>query len=105
LLLLPTIPTIREDTVAKKKPNITIRIAPRIVTGISGISQIAIVTTTIPIAIAFISISCSVRSLPVFLSPFIPLIASENVFTISGNDLIRLIIPPVATAPAPIYLM
>ena len=33
LLLLPTRPTIREDTVAKKKPNTTTMIAPRNDTG------------------------------------------------------------------------
>ena len=31
-----------------------------------------------------------------------PFIASRNVVTISGNDLIKLIIPPASTAPAPI---
>ena len=41
LLLLPTKPTIREETVAKKKPNITTIIAPTNETGIEGTSQTA----------------------------------------------------------------
>ena len=43
LLLLPTKPTILEDTVAKKKPKITTMIAPSKVTGIAGTSHTKIV--------------------------------------------------------------
>ena len=46
LLELPTIPTIRADTVTKKKPNITIRIAPSRLTGTAGISQSSRTITT-----------------------------------------------------------
>ena len=63
----------------------------------------AIIITNTPIPITLISRSCSVRR-DVFspLPPLIPLIESAKVFTIKGNVLIRLIIPPAATAPAPI---
>ena len=70
LLLLPMRPTIREDTVAKKKPKITIRKALNRLTGTAGISQISNARTTTPMIIAFIGISLSVRSsLPVFPLP------------------------------------
>ena len=48
LLELPTRPTIREDTVAKKKPNTTIIAAPSNVTGIAGTTQMIRIIATIP---------------------------------------------------------
>ena len=54
LLELPIRPTIREETVAKKKPKITIITAPKILTGIAGTSQIARIITAIPISTTFI---------------------------------------------------
>ena len=42
LFELPTNPTILEDTVAKKNPKTTIKIAPGKLTGITGISHITI---------------------------------------------------------------
>ena len=105
LLLLPTRPTILDDTVAKKKPNITIIIAPTNVTGIAGINQIATVSARILIRIIFILKSFAVRDVSVLAPFFIPLMASLNVLMISGSDLTRLIIPPAANAPAPIYLI
>ena len=57
LLLLPTIPTILDDTVAKKKPNTTIIIAPTNDTGISGSNHIATAITTIPPRTADIGMS------------------------------------------------
>ena len=53
LLELPTIPTIREDTVAKKNPHTMMMIAPMKFTGMIGISHIAIATTPIPISTRF----------------------------------------------------
>jgi len=104
LLLLPTIPTILDETVAKKKPNNAIITAPSGDTGISGNSQIAIIMINTPIPITRISRSASVRTvLLLFPAPFMPLIASANVLTINGRDLIKLMIPPAATAPAPMY--
>ena len=50
LLLEPTIPTIREDTVAKKKPKITTKAAPIGLIGITGTITIkAAIATTPPI--------------------------------------------------------
>ncbi len=51
----------------------------------------------------FIFISASVRNPELDELPLMPFIASRNVVIISGKDLIKLIIPPAATAPAPIY--
>jgi len=104
LLLLPTIPTILDDTVAKKKPNTTTISAPRKLTGISGSNQIKTAITSEPPRTNFIEISCSVLN---WLSPFLPnpLIACLNVLIIVGNVLIKLINPPAATAPAPMYLV
>ena len=103
LLELPIIPTIRADTVAKKKPNTTIRAAPRRFTGIAGTIQIINTMATIPIRIVAIEISCSVLRVPLVVPPFMSLMESRKVFTISGRDLIREMIPPVAIAPAPMY--
>ena len=61
LLLLPIRPTIREDTVAKKKPKMTIRNALNRFTGTIGTSQITM---------NFMERSLSVRrSLPVLPLP------------------------------------
>ena len=102
LLLLPTKPTILEETVAKKKPNITTIIAPIKEIGIAGTSHTSNVNTAITIRTIFILRSCSVRRLPALPAPFILFKAPINVLIISGKDLIRLIIPPAAKAPAPI---
>ena len=102
LLLLPTSPTIREETVAKKNPNTTISSAPIKETGIAGRSQIAKISAREPPRTMRISRSCSVRRLPALVPPFNPFNESLNVVRISGRDLIKLIIPPAATAPAPI---
>ena len=103
LLELPTRPTIREDTVAKKKPKITMINAPIGLTGIAGTSQMIATIATIPIRIMFIGRSCAVLSVLVFLPPFMLFMESRKVVMIRGRDLIREIIPPVAIAPAPIY--
>lgn len=102
LLELPTNPTIRDDTVAKKKPNMIMIIALRRFTGIAGINHIIIASTPIPNTTNIIGISLvNLDSTPSAFLPY-PLSACLNVLTISGNDLIKLIIPPAATAPAPI---
>ena len=105
LLLLPTRPTILEETVAKKKPKITTINAPKSETGIAGIIHTRSVRTRIAIITILILISCAVRSFDVAPAPEMLFIAPANVLTISGNDLIRLIIPPAANAPAPMYLI
>ena len=66
LLELPTIPTILDDTVAKKNPKITIIIAPRRLTGTAGTSHIIIAMIPIVRITIFIGISLLRR----LLSPF-----------------------------------
>ena len=83
----------------------TMMTAPISEIGIAGTSQIASVHSAMQRIITFMLISCVVRSLDVFPAPFIPLSASLKVRVISGSDLIKLIIPPPARAPAPMYLM
>ena len=93
----------REETVAKKKPKITITIAPITSIGMIGVTAIATMRIASIMSTTDIFRSFSVRSsFACFPEPFNPFIASANVLTISGRDLIRLTIPPVATAPAPI---
>ena len=104
LLELPIIPTIREDTVAKKNPKITIRSAPSGLTGIAGTAQMIAIIARIPIRIKFIGRSWSVLAVPLTDPPFMLFMESRNVLMISGRDLIREMIPPVAIAPAPMYL-
>ena len=100
LLLLPTRPTIREETDAKKKPNTTTINAPERLIGISGRSHITTATAITPINTVFVEIFTSVL-LP--LSAFLPnpFIAFTKVLIITGRDFTRLKIPPAATAPAP----
>ena len=104
LLELPTRPTIREDTVAKKNPKITMINAPRRVTGIAGTIQMINTIAKTPRRMNCIGRSCAVLSVLVFLLPFMLFMESRKVVTISGRDLIREMIPPVAMAPAPMYL-
>ena len=104
LLELPTRPTIREDTVAKKNPKITMINAPRRVTGIAGTIQMINTIAKTPRRMNCIGRSCAVLSVLVLLLPFMLFMESRKVVTISGRDLIREMIPPVAMAPAPMYL-
>ena len=102
LFELPTRPTILEETVAKKKPKITTIIAPTSVTGIAGTNHTSRVRTRIASNKNFMLKSCSVRLLLVPFAPDMLLIASRNVRIISGRDFTKLMIPPAASAPAPI---
>ena len=102
----PIRPTIREDTDAKKNPKITMIRDPIGLTGKVGISQIRITIATIMISSTDMGRSCCVRTTFLF-SCFLPMLdmACLKVRIISGNVLIRLITPPAATAPAPMYLI
>ena len=106
LLDEPISPTIREDTDAKKNPKITMISDPTGLTGNVGMSQIRITIARMITRRIGIGRSCCVRR-AFFCVCFLLMlaIACLNVRTISGNVLIRLMIPPAATAPAPIYLM
>ena len=100
LLLLPTSPTIRAETAAKKNPKIIITQVLRKLTGIAGSSHIANPISIIPTIITLMDKSCWPSSSS---EPFLAfLTAARKVCPIIGRDLIRLIIPAAATAPAPI---
>ena len=101
LLEEPTIPTMRDETAAKKKPKIAIRTAPPIPTGTCGRTPVRTMRTARQITTTFMLIFLSVRS---SLPPWPPASAfmeSRKVVTIIGRDLMREMIPPVASAPAP----
>ena len=100
LLELPTIPTIRADTVTKKNPKITMRIAPPRLTGTAGISHRRTAITAETMRTKFSGRSFVVR---VYVSCLFFSAAMDflNARIIIGNDLIREIMPPQATAPAP----
>ena len=102
----PIRPTIREDTDAKKNPKITMISDPMGLTGKVGISQIRITIAAIRISSTDMGRSCCVRRTLLFWC-FFPMLdmACLKVRTIRGNVLIRLITPPAATAPAPMYLI
>lgn len=106
LLEEPTIPTIRLETVAKKKPKTTIKSPPTKFTGMEGRIHMIKAMTRLPARTTCIGKSLSVLRVVFPVLPFpSPFIALENVFIIIGRDLTRLIIPPAATAPAPMYLI
>ena len=104
LLEEPMRPTIREDTVAKKKPKTTTIKAPSRFTGNAGSSQMATAMTTIATISTGMGMSCSVRREEALPALFMPFMAWRKVRTIRGKLLMRLMMPPVATAPAPMYL-
>ena len=64
LLEEPIMPTIREDTVAKKKPNTRMVKAPTELTGIPGNSHITRVRARQATSTTFTGTSCSVRRVP-----------------------------------------
>ena len=97
-------PTIRAETVEKKKPKMTISRAPSGLTGMAGASQMMRMMSRMPPRIKGMGMSLSVREVPEALPPFMLFMASRKVDTIRGRLLISEMIPPVAMAPAPIYL-
>ena len=89
------------ETAAKKKPKIAIRTAPPMPTGICGRTPVRTIRTARQMTTTFMLIFLSVRS---SLPPWPPASAfmeSRKVVTIIGRDLMREMIPPVASAPAP----
>lgn len=89
---------------AKKNPNTTIKNAENRLTGITGTSQITNTKTRMDTPITGMGRSRLVRSSETAPFPR-PFTASRKVLMISGRDLTRLMMPPQATAPAPIYLI
>ncbi len=109
----PINPTILDDTVTKKAPNIITNkpsnnLLPILLPGISVLGNNAITNNRIrlPIPTTFIERSLSVRGttvsasrpLPFFNEPMLPL--KEEI--IVGMVFINVMKPPAATAPAPI---
>src|SRR5262249_31419611 len=100
---LPTSPVSRELTVTKRKPRTSKSSAPRTLILNDGTSVQTITSPSDPTPTTQSGMSRSVRSSPLApptpRSDRMPRIAPP---TIVGNDLKREMIPPAATAPAPI---
>ena len=101
---LPTSPVSRELTVTKRNPSTSSSTAPSTLILNEGTSVQTITIRSDPAPTSQSGRSRSVRFGPdrpaAPLSDFIPRIAPP---TMVGKDLKRLMIPPAATAPAPIY--
>ena len=100
----PTSPVSRELTVTKRKPRTSSRIAPSMLMRNDGTSVQTITSRNDPAPTTQSGMSRSVRNGPEApvapRSDFIPRIAPP---TMVGSDLNREMMPPAATAPAPIY--
>ena len=110
LLVVPIIPTMRDDTVTKKKPKIMIRTASRRLLGKCVgrplMKEMAIARTSEPIATTLIGMSRSVRRVEVDPAPFPRLLTLlRKDAQIVGRVRARDIRPAMATAPAPIRRM
>ena len=100
LLELPTSPTMRAETAAKKNPNNAIKTAPRKPTGTAGTAQMNTITQARPISTARKGRSRSVsRAFPSAAEPFPDDVL--NVRTKSGMERTSDRNPPIAIAPAP----
>src|SRR3989442_14904242 len=101
---LPTSPVRRELTVTKRNPSTRISSAPSTLSLNEGTSAQTITIKSEPIATTGRGMSRSVRSVPAGpvapLSERMPRIAPP---TMVGRALKREMMPPAATAPAPIY--
>lgn len=86
LLEEPIRPTIREDTVAKKKPKTTTIKAPSRFTGKAGSSQIATAMTTMATSSTGMGISCSVRSMDALPALFMPCMACLRIARSGGSS-------------------
>src|SRR5579863_1243223 len=100
----PIKPTMRDDTVTKKKPNTTIITAERKLVGMFGIMDIKTTSATLPTNTYTRGISLSVRDFTTALSLRLSLRSlkeSRKALIIVGNVFINVISPPKVTAPAP----
>ena len=100
----PISPVSREDTVTNRNPNTTIITAPRIFMCSEGAARMATMRARMPAPTNFIDRSCSVRRTEVCATAAALKSDSPDrtLFRMMGNDRIRLMMPPAATAPAPI---
>src|SRR5205085_2803732 len=103
---LPTSPVRRELTVTKRKPRTRISTEPRMLILSDGTSAQTTTRTSDPAPTTHSGMSRSVRGICTRWPPtpperlFIPRIAPP---TMVGSDLKSEMMPPAATAPAPIY--
>src|SRR5471030_2359780 len=101
---LPTSPVSRELTVVKRKPSTSTRVAPRTLILNDGTKAQTTTMRMEPAPTTHIGMSRSVRSGPALavapLNDFMPRITPP---TMVGRDFASEMIPPAATAPAPIY--
>jgi hypothetical protein len=98
----PTSPTMREETVTKKKAKRTMRAAPNRLTGTPGQSHIPIAATIEPPITHLKGMSRSVRGTSPRATPlFICATPTRIDSQIVGRLLISVTIPPNPTAPAP----
>src|SRR5438477_374856 len=101
----PIIPTIRDETVTKKKPNTIIITADNKLVGIFGIKTIKAIRPRLPISTKVIGNSLSVLFIALFSSLFLApkfLKDSLKALIMVGSVFIKVMIPPKVTAPAPI---
>ena len=100
----PISPVSRELTVTKRKPKATMSTAPSKFILSAGASEMAMTSPSEPRRTYLRGMSFSVRSTELTLSPvdFKPFIPATAPWMIVGRLWNKLIIPPAATAPAPI---
>ncbi len=103
----PISPVIRALTVTKKKPHTTISTADRRLMCSGGASQMASTRSTLPTTTTVMGRSCSVRSItgacPLPREAMKVSRPRRKASTMVGSERMRLMRPPVATAPAPMY--
>ena len=106
--LVPMMPTMRDDTVTKKKPNTTMRMPSRMrppkVPGRNGSRARMAIKATMPPMTTPMGMSWLVREVEAAPAPprrlaMLPL----NAATMVGIVFSRVMKPPAATAPAPIW--
>ena len=99
----PISPVRRDDTVTNRNPVMTMRMAPSTFMWSGRATMIATMSTAMPPNTTFIGMSWSVRcgstaaprAIPTSLSP------SRSPCQMTGSERNRLMMPPAATAPAP----
>ena len=101
----PISPVSRDDTVTNRNPSTTISAAPTAFMCSAGASMIATISARQPNTTTFIDRSRSVRSREVVAAapPRKSFSPSSRLLQIVGSDRNRLMMPPAATAPAPMY--
>jgi hypothetical protein len=104
---LPIKPTMREETVTKKKPKTTMSREAKTFpcSGILGSTSRASASSTVPTSTTIIGMSRSVRVCCVEPPPRRSFMLAPNDVTMVGSVRPSVIKPAASTAPAPMYLM